>query len=153
MLFRSGVRCVSISISDFDTHQGNFPRMRQVLPIVDHGLHALVTDLEERGMLQNVSIVVWGEFGRTPKINASGGRDHWPAAGPALLAGGGMKVGQVIGSTNDRGERPRDRRLHPNDVWATVYKNLGVDPQQTFINNAGRPVPILPHGKPIAELL
>src|SRR5205814_8570804 len=99
-LIEAGVRCVSVSFSDFDTHARNFPRMRQLLPIVDHGLHALVIDLEERGMLDNVSIVVWGEFGRTPKINNGGGRDHWPAVGPALLAGGGMKVGQDLGATD-----------------------------------------------------
>src|SRR5947207_14017546 len=85
-LVEAGVRFVSVSFSDFDTHSKNFPRMRQLLPIIDHGLHALVTDLDERGMLKDVSIVVWGEFGRTPKINNNGGRDHWPAVGPVLLA-------------------------------------------------------------------
>jgi hypothetical protein len=85
-------------------------------------------------------------------VNKAGGRDHWPASMAVLLAGGGMSVGQVVGATNDKGERPKERKLHPNDVWATVYRNLGVDCQQTFINNAGRPIPILPHGEPIAEL-
>ncbi|MCH9027771.1 MAG: DUF1501 domain-containing protein, partial [Proteobacteria bacterium] len=80
-LIEVGVRVVSISISDFDTHKNNFTRMRQVLPIVDFGLHALVTDLEERGMLDDVTIVAWGEFGRTPRINKNGGRDHWPRVG------------------------------------------------------------------------
>src|SRR5262249_12770711 len=89
------VRCVSVSFSDFDTHSDNFPRLRQLLPIVDHALHALITDLEERGMLQDVSIVAWGEFGRTPRVDAkTGGRHHWPAVGPALLAGGGLEGGE-----------------------------------------------------------
>ena len=94
-LVEAGVRCVSVSISDFDTHSKNFPRMRQLIPIVDHGLSALVTDLEERGMLDDVTIVAWGEFGRTPRIDPkTGGRHHWPRVGPAILAGGGMNVGQ-----------------------------------------------------------
>src|SRR5207244_8208184 len=96
----AGVRWMSVSFSDFDTHSKNFSRMRQLLPLIDHGLHALVTDLEERGMLQNVSIVVWGEFGRTPRVNKEGGRDHWPAVGSVLLAGGGVQVGQVLGGTD-----------------------------------------------------
>src|SRR5262249_23735857 len=82
-LVEAGVRCASVSLSDFDTHSKTFPRVRQLLPILDQGLHALVTDLEERDLLDDVSIVVWGEFGRTPKINKDGGRDHWPAVGPA----------------------------------------------------------------------
>jgi len=81
---------VSVSFSDFDTHADNFGRMRQLLPIVDHALHALVTDLDERGLLGDVAIVVWGEFGRTPRINKQAGRDHWPEVSPALLAGSGL---------------------------------------------------------------
>src|SRR5205807_2995331 len=87
-LIEAGVRCVSVSFSDFDTHAKNFPRMRQLLPIVDHALATLVSDLDERGMLGDVAVVVWGEFGRMPKVNGQGGRDHWPAVSPALLAGG-----------------------------------------------------------------
>src|SRR5205814_8275041 len=126
-LVEAGVRCVSVSLSDLDTHSKNFPRMRQLLPIVDHGLHALVTDLEERGLLDDVSIVVWGEFGRTPKINKDGGRDHWPAVSCALLAGGGMRHGQVIGSTNRFGEEADERPIHFKDVFATLYHNMGID--------------------------
>ena len=102
-LVEAGVRCVSVSFSDFDTHADNFRRMRQLLPIVDHALHALVIDLDERDLLNDVAIVVWGEFGRTPKINKQAGRDHWPEVGPALLAGGGFKGGQVIGATDRQG--------------------------------------------------
>src|SRR4029078_4735041 len=96
-----GVRVVSLSLSDYDTHSGNFDRLRLMLPVFDHGITALVAYLEEGRMLQDVSIVAWGEFGRTPRVNKSAGRDHWPGVGMALLAGGGMKTGQVIGS-NDR---------------------------------------------------
>jgi len=94
-LIEAGARCVSVSISDFDTHSDNFPRMRNLIPIVDHGLHVLVTDLEERGMLDDVSIVVWGEFGRTPRIDPkTGGRHHWPRVGPALLAAAESEPGR-----------------------------------------------------------
>jgi uncharacterized protein (DUF1501 family) len=153
-LIEAGVRCVSVSFSDFDTHSKNFPRMRQLLPIVDHALHALVTDLEERGMLQNVSIVVWGEFGRTPRINANGGRDHWPTTGPALLAGGGMKTGQVIGATDRHAGAVVSRPVHYQDVFATLYHNLGIDPAVTTLTDpTGRPQHLLDQGKPIRELV
>jgi uncharacterized protein (DUF1501 family) len=153
-LIEAGVRCVSVSFSDFDTHSKNFPRMRQLLPIVDHALHALVTDLDERGMLQNVSVVVWGEFGRTPKVNKDGGRDHWPDVSPALLAGGGMKVGQVLGATDRQAGSVTSRPLHYQDVFATLYHNLGLDPETTTITDPnGRPQHLLDQGKPIRELV
>jgi hypothetical protein len=153
-LIEAGVRCVSVSFSDFDTHSKNFPRMRQLLPIVDHALHALVTDLNERGMLKNVSIVVWGEFGRTPKINKDGGRDHWPAVGPALLAGGGMQVGQAIGVTDRHAAVVSSRPVHYQDVFATLYHNLGIDPETTTLNDPnGRPQHLLDQGKAIRELI
>ncbi len=148
------MRCVSLSISDFDTHTDNFPRMRQVMPIVDHGLHALVTDLDERGMLDDVSIVVWGEFGRTPKVNRDGGRDHWPAVGMAMLAGGGMNVGQVIGETDRYAAEAVSRPVHYQDVIATLYHNLGIDPQTTTIGDTrGRPHYLVETGQPIRELV
>jgi hypothetical protein len=153
-LIEAGVRCMSVSFSDFDTHAKNFPRMRQLVPIVDHALHALVTDLEERGLLQNVSIVVWGEFGRTPKVNTAGGRDHWPAVGPALVAGGGMKVGQVLGVTDRHAGVVVSRPAHYQDVFATLYHNLGIDPETTTINDPnGRPQHLMDQGKPIRELI
>jgi uncharacterized protein (DUF1501 family) len=153
-LIEAGVRCVSVSFSDFDTHAKNFPRMRQLLPLIDHGLHALVTDLEERGLLGDVSIVVWGEFGRTPKVNQNGGRDHWPAVGPALLAGGGMNVGQVIGATDRHAGTVVSRPVHYQDVFATLYHNLGIDPDATtLIDPNGRPQHLLEQGQPIRELI
>jgi hypothetical protein len=154
-LVEAGVRCVSVSFSDFDTHSKNFPRMRQLLPIVDHALHALVTDLDERGLLEDVSIVAWGEFGRTPKIDTeTGGRHHWPAVGPALLAGGGMKVGQVIGATDRYAGSVLSRPVHFQDVFATLYHNLGIDPAATTLTDpTGRPQHLLERGQPIRELV
>ena len=152
-LIEAGVRVVSVSISDFDTHSNNFDRMKILMPIVDHGLHALVTDLDERGMLDDVSIVVWGEFGRTPKVNAKGGRDHWPRVGPCLLAGGGMRTGQVIGSTDRLAAEVDSRPVHYKDVLATLYRNLGIDATQTtLLDPQGRPQYILDEASVITEV-
>ena len=153
-LVEAGVRCVSLSISDFDTHSSNFSRLRQLLPIVDHGLTALVTDLEERGMLDDVTIVAWGEFGRTPRINSKkGGRDHWPRVGPAILAGGGLQTGQVIGKTDRTASAVVQRPVHYKDILATLYHNLGIDPHAVTINDPhGRPQYLLDAGKHLREL-
>jgi hypothetical protein len=152
-LIESGVRCVSLTLSDYDTHRSNYPRLRQMLPVLDHGLHAFVTDLETRGMLDDVSIVVWGEFGRTPKVNVGGGRDHWPSAGMCLLAGGGMRVGQVIGGTDRYAASVVSRPVQYLDVMATLYRNLGIDPSQTtLIDPSGRPQHIAGQGRAIAEV-
>ena len=114
---------------------------------------ALVQDLHNRGLDQDVSVIAWGEFGRTPRINKGGGRDHWPQASGALLAGGGMKVGQVIGSTNRLGEVPKDRPVHYQDVFATLYRNLGIDPMTATIDDqAGRPQYLLDRREAVAEL-
>lgn len=154
-LIEAGARCVSVSISDFDTHSDNFPRMRNLLPIVDFGLHALVTDLAERGLLDQVAIVVWGEFGRTPRIDPkTGGRHHWPQAGPALLAGGGLRTGQVIGSTDRTGDDVTSRPVSYKDIFATLYSTLGIDARTTTINDpTGRPQYLLDDGAPLRELL
>lgn len=153
-LIEAGVRCVSLSISDFDTHSSNFDRLKFLMPIVDHGLHTLVTDLEERGMLDDVTIVAWGEFGRTPRINdKNGGRDHWPRVGPALLAGGGMRTGQVIGETDRTASTAVSRPVHYKDIMATLYRNLGIDARQLTIDDpSGRPQYLLDEGEPLAEL-
>jgi uncharacterized protein (DUF1501 family) len=153
-LVEAGVRCVSVSFSDFDTHARNFPRMRQLLPIVDHALHALVTDLEERGLLDDVVVVVWGEFGRTPRINKDGGRDHWPAVSPLLLTGGGIKGGQVIGATDRQAGAVVARPVHYQDVFATLYRTLGIDPDTTTLTDpSGRPQHLLDHGQVIRDLI
>ena len=153
-LIEAGVRCVSVSFSDFDTHSSNFPRMRHMLPFLDHGLCALVSDLEERGMLDDVSIVAWGEFGRTPKINANGGRDHWPRVAPAIMAGGGIRAGQVIGATDRTASTATARPLLYQDVMATLYHNLGIDAATTtIVDPTGRPQYLLHRGQPIHELV
>lgn len=154
-LVEAGVRCVSVSISDFDTHSSNFDRMRHLMPIVDYGLQTLVSDLRERGMLDDVSIVAWGEFGRTPRINSkNGGRDHWPRVGPCILAGGGMTTGQVIGKTDRIAGTAVSRPVHYKDVFATLYKNLGIDARHVTITDPqGRPQYLLDDGEPIQEVL
>ena len=153
-LVEAGVRCVSVSLSDFDTHSDNFPRMRHLGPILDHALWALVTDLEERGMLDDVTVLAWGEFGRTPKVNAKGGRDHWPKASMGIMAGGGMRVGQVIGATDKTASEVTDRPIHYQNVIATLYHNLGIDPAtDTITDLSGRPRHLLDRVEPIRELV
>ncbi len=139
-LIEAGARCVTLAFSRWDWHGGNFKRGRQDMPMLDQGVTALVEDLENRGMLDDVTVVVWGEFGRTPKINANAGRDHWPRVSTALLAGGGMKSGQVIGSTNRLGEHAETRPVHFQEVFATLYQNLGIDVQTATVQDLqGRP--------------
>lgn len=153
-LIEAGVRVVSMSISDFDTHSKNFPRMRQISPIIDQGLTTLVNDLQERGMLDDVTIVAWGEFGRTPRINKNGGRDHWPRVSPAIIVGGGCQSGQVIGNTDRQAGTATERPIHFKDVFATLYHNLGIDASQTTIDDTrNRPQYLLDKGEPIRELV
>jgi uncharacterized protein (DUF1501 family) len=116
-------------------------------------LSALVEDLTERGLYDRVLILVWDEFGRTPKINPGAGRDHWGRAGFALLGGAGLRGGTVVGSTTPRGENPKDRPLWPGDVLATVYRFLGIDPDGEIPDPFGQPIKLLNTGEPIRELL
>ena len=120
---------------------------------MDAAVAALVEDLDDRGLAGSVLVLVWGEFGRTPRLNGSGGRDHWPGSMSAMLAGGGLRMGQVVGATNRKGEQPVERPLRPEDVIRTVYHVLGVDPLHEFPNESGRPMPVLNQGRPIAELI
>lgn len=139
-LIEAGVRCVSLSFSRWDWHGGNFNRARQDMPMLDQAVSALIEDLENRGMLDDISVVVWGEFGRTPKVNSNAGRDHWPRVSCAMLAGGGMKHGQVIGETNRLGEEPVERPVHFQEVFATLYKSLGIDVDHVTLDDLqGRP--------------
>jgi uncharacterized protein (DUF1501 family) len=142
----------------WDWHGGdgmNYPMSRVEFPMLDQGLTALVTDLHERGMLNDVSIVMWGEFGRTPKINKSNSRDHWPAVTFAVLAGGGMKTGQVIGATNRLGEYAVERPVTFQEVFATLYHNLGIDVRTATVDDtAGRPQYLVDSGvEPMRELV
>mgnify|MGYP001203899456 CR=1 FL=1 len=155
-LIEAGVRCVTLSFSRWDWHHQNFPQARRDFPMLDQALSALIEDMEQRGMLDNVTVIVWGEFGRTPKINPEGGRDHWPQVSTALIAGGGMRHGQVIGATNRLGEHATERPVHFQEVFATLYKTLGIDVSQTTFNDLqGRPQFLVDHNKyhPIPELI
>ncbi len=152
-LVQAGVRCVSVSFSDFDTHSKNFPRMRHLMPIVDHALVALLKDLERTGLNHEVVVVVWGEFGRTPKINQDGGRDHWPEVGPALLFGAGIRGGQVVGSTDRLGAKVTSRPVTYQEVMATLYRSLGIAASQTTLPDpTGRPQHLLDQPHPIHEI-
>ena len=139
-LVEAGARCVTLAFSRWDWHGGNFKRGRQDMPMLDQGVTALVEYLHQRGLDKDVSVVVWGEFGRTPKINKNAGRDHWPRVSCALLACGGMRTGQVIGSTTRLGEDAKDRPVHFQDVHATLYHQMGINPATTATRDlTGRP--------------
>lgn len=152
-LVEAGVRVVTVAYGFWDTHGNNFDHCRKYLPTLDTGLSALIRDLSDRGLDQDVTLVVWGEFGRTPKINDKAGRDHWAPVQSVLFAGGGMPAGQVIGSTDRIAAYAEDRPIHYRDVLATVYRNLGVDSSLFIRDQAERPVRILPEdAHPIREL-
>lgn len=152
-LVEAGVRCVTVAYGFWDTHGGNFSHLRQNLPQFDQGISALAEDLHQRGLDRDVTLLVWGEFGRTPKINKQAGRDHWPAVNGALFAGGGMRTGQVIGSTDKLGAYAARRPVHFHDVLASTYRALGIDPHTFIKDKTDRPVPLLPStAQPIAEL-
>jgi hypothetical protein len=153
-LVEAGARCVTVGYGFWDTHGQNFSWLRQRLPLFDQGISALIEDIEARGLDRDVTVVVWGEFGRTPRINKDAGRDHWARVNSAVLAGGGMKVGQVIGATDKLGASAINRPVHYRDVLATIYHNLGIDPHAFVRDKADRPVHILPPGfEPIQELI
>ena len=153
-LVEAGARFVTCSFAHFDWHGSNFANARKVLPLLDHGVCALVEDLHARGLDKDVSVVMWGEFGRTPKINKSGGRDHWPRVSSALLAGGGIQTGQVIGSTNRNAEAAVDRPVDVREVHATLYHNMGIDVNNTKLTDLnGRPQLLMEGGQPIRELV
>ena len=158
-LVEAGVTFVTVDMPHWDDHSGIEKGHGAKVPVVDRAVSALVDDLADRGLLNRVMVVVMGEFGRTPRINTGQpgipipGRDHWGNAISVMVAGGGLAPGVVVGRTNDKAERPADRPLKPADLLATVYHQLGIDPQQTFKDHSGRPVPILDEGKPIAELV
>jgi hypothetical protein len=152
-LIEAGAGCVTLAIGSWDTHGGNFNALRKMLPEVDRGVANLIQDLHDRGMQDDVVTVMWGEFGRTPKINGGAGRDHWGPVMSALVAGGGLKMGQAVGSTTARGEVPRDKPYRAAQVLSTLYRAVGIDPSQTFSNGSGRPMYVLDDREPVAELL
>jgi hypothetical protein len=163
-LVEAGSTVVTCHFGGWDTHWNHQSSMESYLPKVDMAVSSLFTDLDQRGLLDNVMVVVCGEFGRTPKMNDGGnggpplsqgtpGRDHWGNALSVLIGGGGLKGGQVIGATNRLGEVPIERALRPGDLHHTIFHVLGIDPDVSFLNHAGRPVPAIDHGAVIRELV
>ena len=163
--YKSGVEWLKNGTYNWDSHAVNchlFDDALIRLPLLDRAISALIEDLYNRGLDRKVLLVVTGEFGRTPRISVTKGsqtgvdqpgRDHWPQAMSVLVSGGGMPTGQIVGSTNSLGEHPKDRALNPADFWATIYRHLGIDTEHAYPDHAGRPMPILPFGKPISELI
>jgi hypothetical protein len=149
----AGVSVVTLKIGDWDTHEHNFRDMRDQLPQLDRGLSALITDLHDRGLQDDVAVVVWGEFGRAPRISRIAGRDHWPEAGAALVAGGGFKTGQVIGETDSHGARSKGKPYTPSNILATLYRHLGIDPAVTIPDLSNRPMHLLDDREIVRELI
>lgn len=153
-LVEAGVGCVTLSYGGWDTHESNFKTLKKQLPVLDRGLAYLIQDLHDRGLENDVVVVVWGEFGRTPKINSNdAGRDHWSPVMSAMVAGGGLKMGQVIGASSARGEYPKDRPYKVPHLLATLYHAMGIDPSLTFTNGSGRPMYILDDRTTVHELI
>jgi len=154
-LVEAGARCVTLGFNRWDWHGGNFKQARVVFPMLDQGVSALVEDLHQRGLDKDVSVIVWGEFGRTPTINKDAGRDHWPHVSCALMAGGGMKHGQIIGSTDRLGGEAKDRPVHFQEIFATLYDRLGINVETVTINDlGGRPRYLIdPQYKVMKELV
>jgi hypothetical protein len=156
-LIEAGARFVTVTDSGWDNHQNVFRVLREgfpgKLPGLDQAYSALLEDLQERGMLADTLVLLMGDFGRTPKINSAGGRDHWPRASFVCLAGGGVKGGQVVGVTDTRGEAPVERPLGPQDLAQTIYVLLGIDAGKEYLTPDQRPVRITAGGAPIREIL
>jgi hypothetical protein len=149
-LVEAGVRVVSLAYGRWDwhgrPHGTNFENARDHIPQLDQGVSALLDDLEDRGLDKDVTVIVWGEFGRTPRINAKGGRDHWPRVAAGLMFGGGLRGGQVIGATNRFAEHAVDRPVHFQEVFATLYNRLGIDTNYATIKDLnGRPRYLVDH--------
>jgi hypothetical protein len=154
-LIEAGVTFVTISTGfNWDTHENNFGILKDTnLPLFDRAVATLVEDLYDRGLGKKVLVVAFGEFGRTPRINGTAGRDHWPGALSVLFAGGGLKTGQAVGATDPKGEYPRTRPVDPQDVLAMMYHVLGINYRHVFYDAGQRPIPVLNEGKPIEELI
>jgi hypothetical protein len=152
-LVEAGISVVTLKVGDWDTHEKNFRDMKEQLPQLDQGFHALVTDLYDRGLDKDVAVVLWGEFGRAPRISRGDGRDHWPEAGAAVVAGGGFTVGQVIGETDSHGGQSKGRPYTPSNVFANLYHHLGIDPATTIPDHNNRPMHVLDDREPVRELM
>ncbi len=152
-LVEAGISVVSLVVGGWDTHGNNFGALRGMLPNLDQGIHALVSDLYDRGRSQDVAVVVWGEFGRTPRVNAAAGRDHWPRAGFTVLSGGNFKGGQIIGETDAHGESPKGLSMTSTHVLTSLYQHLGIDPGLAIPDNNGRPMHLLDEREPVPGLV
>lgn len=153
-LVEAGVKFVTVILEDWDTHQDNFNALAgRLLPPLDQALAAFFDRMGKRGLLESTTVMVTGEFGRTPKINGNAGRDHWARAMCAMLAGAGVKPGQVVGETNDKAEEPSGRGFTPDDLAATFYRAIGIDPKMEFAANIGRPITLIRDGNPIDPVL
>ncbi|HIM29615.1 MAG TPA: DUF1501 domain-containing protein, partial [Planctomycetes bacterium] len=153
-LVEVGVRAVSFNWGSWDTHGNNFGHLRTQLPKLDKALSSLLDDLHERGMDQDVTVVMWGEFGRTPRINPGSGRDHWLQLAMGFLAGGGMRLGQAIGASSKNAEHVAERPVHLQEVFATLYHNLGIDvTKPQLVDPNGRPQFLVDYREPIRELI
>jgi hypothetical protein len=153
-LVEAGVTFVTVNMGGWDTHNNNFQSLRtNNLPRYDRAVAALIDDLHQRGLDRKVLVVTYGEFGRTPRVNTTAGRDHWPGAMSVVFAGGGLRMGQIIGATDGRAEYPTARAVGPQDVLATMYHVLGIDYRHEFYDAAQRPIPVLNEGRPIQELI
>lgn len=153
-LVEAGVRFVTVNFGGWDTHENNFNALKgHLLPTLDSGYAGLLQDLKQRGMLETTLVVWMGEFGRTPKVNASAGRDHWPNAMSVCLGGGGVKTGEAIGTSNERAEVPKDRPIRVEDVASTIYKAIGVDYEKEYMSPQNRPIKVNYDGEPVSELL
>jgi hypothetical protein len=160
-LVEAGVRFVTLTFSGWDFHSSLESGMKRVLPLIDSAIGTLIEDLEDRGLLDSTIVMVMGEFGRTPRMNTTGvpgadpvpGRDHWGNVMSVLTAGGGFARGRVVGASNARGEIPKDRPVRPQDLLVTLYQQLGIEPETSFTNRAGRPISIGSDGEVIRELL
>jgi uncharacterized protein (DUF1501 family) len=153
-LVEAGVTFVTVNAGGWDTHANNFEALKKKkLPEFDPAWAGLVQDMHQRGLMQNTLVLVWGEFGRTPRVNKDAGRDHWPGAMSVVLAGGGLKMGQAIGQSDAKAEYAKERPISPEDVLSTMYSVLGVDQNIEYLNEAQRPLKILNSGEPIKELV
>jgi uncharacterized protein (DUF1501 family) len=162
-LVEAGVSFVTVNNIGWDTHEGLVMRLKEgyagakigvgLIPLFDTAFAALVSDLGERGLLDDTLVVVMGEFGRTPKLNTRGGRDHWPRVFSVVMAGGGIKGGQVLGASDAVGESPKDRPVTPADLANTMYTLLGIDPAKEIFTSDGRPVQVNQGGQTIRELI
>ncbi len=143
---------VTVSDDGWDHHRGIFPGLNEKLPMIDQAVAALIDDLQQRGRLEETLIILMGEFGRTPTINKDAGRDHWPNAFSVMLAGGGIRGGQVIGRTDAEGGFPEERPVVPEDLFYSLYQRMGIDPEKFVRATNGREIQFVREGRPIREL-